>query len=242
MPEPAPFGQPGDGPRCQGEQGAAVGRGDAEAVRHLWRKLESGAPWHIALLEAIGLWCSPAELYHGRRYRYLIGDEAFDWLLLAERLLGEVKGLVPEEEANLLLFSGKLPGEITREQFRNAIGPVKSQAHLNYVYGVVVEEALLMAVEEEVQKERSIMVFEGKDVTEEAFLRVYGATRKALLSRFQAEKGMPSSRSMTLAEVKEFTYWLFKYRLATTDPERVASDTRKALQQVERAGGQNLFL
>jgi len=47
---------------------------------------------------------------------------------------------------------------------------------------------------------------------------------------------------MSLAELKEFTYWLFKYRIKNTDKERVASDTRKALNWVNRHGlPQRLF-
>jgi hypothetical protein len=39
---------------------------------------------------------------------------------------------------------------------------------------------------------------------------------------------------MAFADWKEFTYWLFKYRLASCDPARVASDTRKALAMLSR--------
>ena len=87
-----------------------------------------------------------------------------------------------------------------------------------------------------------MMAYEGGDVNEEAFQRVYGAPRQELLARFQQEKGMPPVDSLTLAEMKEFTYWLFKYRVATCDPERVASDTRKALNQLHKAGARNLYL
>ena len=49
--------------------------------------LDAGDPWFDALMRAIALWESPDETVDGRQYRYLIGGEAFDWLLLAERLL-----------------------------------------------------------------------------------------------------------------------------------------------------------
>ncbi len=237
-------GSSANGPNATGggELCPAGNPADATAIAHLKEALARGIQWQTALLESIGMWCSPAELYRGRRYKYLIGDEAFDWLLLAERLLGEVRGTVPEDEISELLFSGRLPTKLTKEDFRNLLGNAKYKAHLNFVYGVVVEEALLMAVEEEVHKERSIMGYEGGDVTEEAFSRVYGAARKELLTRFQEQKGMTPSHSVNLADMREFTYWLFKYRLETCDPERVASDTRKALQQVRKAGAQNLYL
>ena len=34
---------------------------------------------------------------------------------------------------------------------------------------------------------------------------------------------------MSLTDLKEFTYWLFKMRLTKWDPARVASDTRKGI-------------
>ena len=40
----------------------------------------------------------------GRTYRYLVGGEAFDWLLLAERLCDEIEDLIPDDEREALLF------------------------------------------------------------------------------------------------------------------------------------------
>lgn len=216
--------------------------GDEEALRHLKESLAQGKHWYVALLEAIGLWSSPEEVYRGRRFRYLVSGEAFDWLLLAERLLAETKGQTPEQEVMDLLFSGKPPIDLPAEEFKRLIGPAKYRAYLNYLYGVILEEALLIAVEEEVQKERSIMGFEGSDVTEEAFKRLYGVSRGELLARFRKERSLPNSATITLSDLREFTYWLFKFRVATLDPERVASDTRKALNQVRRVGARYLNL
>ena len=54
-----------------------------EALLHLKRAVKAGAPWQRSLLEAIGLWTLPQEVFQDRTYRYLIQGEAFDWLLLA---------------------------------------------------------------------------------------------------------------------------------------------------------------
>ncbi|MGB8707364.1 MAG: hypothetical protein WCD72_05365 [Dehalococcoidia bacterium] len=71
---------------------------DAKAVEHLRQAVASGKHWYIALLEAIKLWKSAEEDYHGRHLRYLINDEAFDWLLLAERLSEEISQSIPEKK------------------------------------------------------------------------------------------------------------------------------------------------
>ena len=208
---------------------------DSDAIRLLREAIANGKHWYIALLEAIGRWTVAEESYNGRDYRYLIANEAFDWLLLAERLLEEVDYLVPEEEMIALLFNGKAPIELPREEFCHLIGEAKYSAHLNYFYGVTVEEALLLAVEEEARKEQRVGAFnEDNRLWEETYQRIYGASITELLGRFRKEKGYPKRHSMELGELKEFTYWLFKYRLNNCDKARIASDTKKALKELER--------
>ena len=210
---------------------------DSEAVRHLKEAIAQGKHWYIALLEAIGLWDKTEETYNGRHYRYLIANEAFDWLLLAERLLQEVDHLVLEEEIIDLIFCGKAPIQISSEEFWQFIGEAKYNAHLNYFYGIIVEEALLLAVEEKVRKEQNVYALDGNYITELAYEQIYDATMTALLHRFKREKGYPQRKSMELTECREFTYWLFKYRLNNCDRERVVSDTKRGLQELERQWG-----
>ena len=204
---------------------------DGEAIRHLKQAIASGKHWYIALLEAIGLWQAAEEIVNGRCYQYLIADEAFDWLLLSERLCQEVDGLLPDEEKMALLFHGKPPLELAMDEFKKLIGGHKHYQCLNYFYGITAEEALIQAVEDEVRKERRALG-QGKerDTSDEAYRRIYGATQRELLRHFRREKGYSQSRSIGLAELKEFTYWLFKYRLDHCDKARVASDTKKALK------------
>lgn len=211
---------------------------ESEAVRHFRDAVLSGKHWYIALLESIGLWTTIQESYNDRDYRYLISGEAFDWLLLAERILDEVGNLVPEEEVIDLLFHGKPPIELTDEEFCSLIGDAKYHAHLNFFYGVVIEEALLMAVEQEAQKEQRTSPFsENGSATDEPYQRIYGSPLNELLNGFRKEKNCPRLNSMGLNEAKEFTYWLFKYRLNNCDKARIASDTKKALKELGRQRG-----
>ena len=208
---------------------------DREAIEHLKKSIQSGKQWYIALLEAIGLWGSVEETYNGQTYRYLISGEAFDWLLLAERLCLEIDGLIHEEEKTDLLFFASPPIELSQNEFSRLIGENKYRAYLNYLYGVIIEEALILAVEEEVYKEKSSYALYQEDlVQQEAYRRVYDNNITTLLRYFRHEKGYPHSDSITLSERKEFTYWLFKYRLEHCDKERVASDTKKAMQCLQR--------
>ena len=204
-----------------------------EAVLRLRRAVESGDDWFDALLEAIADWEAPEEVIDGRVYRYLIGGEAFDWLLLAERLCTELDGAIAVEERDELLFFGKMPRPLDDDEFRHAIGDAKHKAHLNFVYGVAVEEALQLVVEEEVLKEQRSCVWRRKeDSDQRAFEKIYGHTCDELLDAYRSERALPAADEMTYGELKAFTYWLFKYRMNQSDPARVASDTRKALVQL----------
>jgi len=211
--------------------------GDIEAIRHLEQAITSSKHWYIALLEAIGLWKTAEETHNGRTYRYLIAGEAFDWLLLAERLCETVDGLLPDDEKTALLFYGKPPLDLTIEEFKELIGSSKYHQYLNYFYGITAEEALIWAVREEVRKERRTLGLNKEhDIINEVYQRIYGATKAVLLKRFRREKNYPQLKSIGLTELKEFTYWLFKYRLNHCDKARVASDTKKALTQLKSNG------
>ncbi len=208
---------------------------DTEAINHLKETVSAGRHWYVALLEAIGLWGSPEEFHDGRHYRYLIGGEAFDWLTLADRLIQEIHGVVPENEKLDLLFAATPPLDLAPGEFRHLIGDVKYRAYLNYLYGVVVEEALLSVVEDEVLKENGhLTLVLGLRVEQEAYRRIYEAEMENLLSMFRGQRGYASGDSMSLTEKKEFTFWLFKYRVEHSEKARVASDTRKALAWLQR--------
>ena len=213
--------------------GALASRDPEMLIARLRQEIRRGRLWWEALLETAALWDLGEEQVEKRHYRYLIGGEALDWLCLAERLCDALApdGLLPPDEVEALLADGQLPVELDEAALRRALGPTKYRAHLNFVYGVCVEEALQLSVEEALQKERRSWAA-GYDsrVDEETFRHIYGAPRRALLATFRREQQRPDVDRISLAELKEFTYWLFKRRLATQDPARVASDTRCGLR------------
>jgi len=204
--------------------------GDAQAIQHVKEAIAEGKNWYLALLEAVKLWRRPEEDYNGRRFSYLIDKEAFDWLVLAERLCEEVDGFIPEKELIDLLFFDRAPIALTKDDFRELIGSAKYQAYLNYLYGILVEEILVLAVVGEIRKaRRGLGLTKDDGVTDEAYQRLYGSDQQELIERFRKEKGYPRRKSISLSQLKEFTYWLFKQRLKKSDKSCVASDTKKAL-------------
>ena len=210
-------------------------RDPQEVIAALRSALRDGRPWFPALLDAVRRWRVPHELVDGRHYYYLIGGEAFDWLLLAERLLNAVAGLVPDDEVETLLFHGRPPVALDAEALKQALGPAKYRAHLNFLYGVTVEEALQLSVEQDVNKEAFCRAWGTDPRTEESvFHRIYLKSRQELLGMFREQRSLPDGDLISFPELKEFTYWLFKYRLRQCDRAKIASDTRRGLTQLTR--------
>lgn len=210
---------------------------DTAAIARMLASVANAEPWHRAMLTAIADWRSPAEtLPDGRQFRYLTGGEAFDWVTLAGRLLEEMPGAVTPDELEALLFGGRLPETLSEDEFRALLGPAKYRAHLNYLYGVRVEEALHLAIEEELHKEmRSSALSMASAIDDGVYLRVYNKTCAELLEAYREETGAEAfEEGMCLTELHEFLYWLFKFRVRRGEPARVASDTRKGIAQLSR--------
>ena len=203
-------------------------------VARLRSAVRDGEDWAMAVLEAMAAWTAPVEEYRGVRHVYFILGEAFDWLTLAQRLSVELSGLVPDGELERLLFTGRFPSHVDEGVLRDVLGVDKFRGVLNYFYGVTVEEALQYAVECEIQKRllSNGVQFNG-DLAERAFLRLYWKSEGELLHLFREEMGYPHRSSIPFSQSKEFTYWLFKYRVRNSDKAKTASDTRKGLEQLE---------
>ena len=206
-----------------------------EVIARFRDSLREGAEWFPSLLEAMASWTLPEEVHADRTYKYFIAGEAFDWLMLAERLCREVEGLIPREEVEELLLTGTLPAGASPSLLKDRLGVDKHRGYLNYFYGVPAEEGLQLAGAREVQKRH---ISNGnqyqEDFSDEGFERTYRAPRETLLEQFRDEMGYKATDEMTLTESKEFTYWLFKRRLHRSDGAKAASDTQKGLHEYRR--------
>lgn len=204
-----------------------------EIIHGMRVQISLGDDWEEALLKAIAIWPNPESTVRKRKYRYLIAGEALDWLLLAERLCLEIKDLVDSQNIKDLIFYGHLPKTFKQSKFKQILGGQKYSAYMNYFYGVTVEEALQLSVENELFKQ---LMSNGKlykvDVSDDVYLRLYGSPLKKLLETFRTQVGTRHKSQLTLYENKEFTYWLFKLRINNSDKARTASDTVRGLQQL----------
>ena len=198
--------------------------------------------WKLTVLEAIADWPLANEDVGGETFEYLIGGEAFNWRLLAQRLLGECGSLIPDETLWEWLSDSVLFAGVEEPDFMRAVGVDKFRAHLSDFYGVTVEQSLLVAVEEEVTHQR---VGSGRQLSdgslERAYALLYGDEREHLWEVFRLEAGVHAAREgwrhrdeHSLGSEDSFTYWLFKLRMERSDPAKIASDTRKGLAKLER--------
>ena len=236
-----------DGRRGAGPTSDPPDSGEKANLRRFRAALERGDEWVPAMVDAMARWSAPEGTHRGRRQAYFICGEAFDWPELAQRLCAEAGALIPTEERDDLLLRGRLPermgGRAVGEVMKERLGPDKYRGFLNFHYGVTVEEAILHAVEEEVRKRNLAGGARFRtDETDEAFRRLYGARREDLMEAFRADTGARLGRGMSLRQGRELTYWLFRYRVRNSDKAKVASDTKKGLDQLARfaepAGGQ----
>jgi len=190
-------------------------------------------------MDAIGSWSVTEEIYKGKNFRYFIAGEAFDWQLLAQRLCGSVNRLIPKDEKEELLISGILPDRFKTDSIASLIklraGHAKYRGFLNYYYGVIVEEAVQSVVEQEIHKRnisRSAKYINND--RGQAFIKIYGHSIEDMLSMYKLTTGEKYRKGLSLMQYREFTYWLFQFRVKNSDKAKVASDTNKGLNYLER--------
>ena len=204
-----------------------------EIILEMRARISQGDNWVEALLKAIAIWPSPESKVRKRKFCYLIAGEALDWLLLAERLCLEIEDVIDRQNIKELICHGHFPDSFKQSRFKEILGGQKHSAYMNYFYGVTVEEALQLSVENELFRQ---LMSNGKlykvDVSDDVYLKLYGEPMKELIETFRAEVGTKHKKRMSLYENKEFTYWLFKRRLNNSDKARTASDTLRGLKQL----------
>jgi len=209
---------------------------ESDNIDFMANSIKDGVPWPNALLNAISNWRTPEEIFQDKKYQYFISEEAFDLFLLAERICTctKIKNLIPPDEIIYLIVHNKFPSDFDCNQIKTILGFEKYRAHMNFFYGITVEEGLQLATELEIYKNKTSVGISNSMVTsEEIFNKIYGDSDLNLIKQFSKSKNNRSKKKITLTEYKEFTYWLFKYRIRNSDKAKLASDTNKAIKQLK---------
>ena len=69
---------------------------------------------------------------------------------------------------------------------------------------------------------------------------IYGLSIEELLNMYKLTTGAKYRKGLSLMQYREFTYWLFQFRLKNSDKAKVASDTNKGLNYLERINNSNV--
>ncbi len=224
---------------AHGDSSAALNRTLMQLINRLNLHIqEPGTDWRRAVIETVGKWQLTEKNMQGDEVKYLVAGEAFDWKRLALRVCGEIPQTLPLDQAIEWLMTPDPCGGIPPQDMMRLIGSERYRAHLNYYYGVIVERTLQVAVEIELMKrlEHSVGIACENGLTDAVFINLYDDKEAHLLSLFKGNDDDCNGGvvSIPIVEYDEFTYWLFKRRLAISDKARLASDTKKGIDQLER--------
>ena len=204
-----------------------------ELISVLRDSIKQGIPWPQALIQTMAAWSLPNETFKGIKYIYLIDGECFNMLLLAERLILELKDLISTTDIENLLFKSEFPHDFDLSTLKHEIGITKYRGHVNFFYGVVVEEILQYTIENEVEKRfYSNGIGEIKNPDDETFKQLYKSKYDDLYTQFCIDTSRIKNKRFYFNEYIQFTYWLFKYRVTISDGAKIASDTKKALRHI----------
>ncbi len=201
--------------------------------------------WKPAFLETVAAWPKENERACDEIFHYFIGGEAFNWKRLAERIATQLSeeenpSVTPEELFEWLDTTGVFGG-MPEQQFQRILGVDAWRAHLNYFYGVHIEQCLIAAVQSRIQKRRfSNGMPPSDDASERVYLGLYEETEEMLWDQFLEENSVRLSdlidespdETRTIALDEEFTYWLFKRRMEYSNAAQVAAETRRGLDML----------
>ncbi len=219
-----------------------------QLLDNLIQRLEDDAShWQPTFLKTVAAWPKQNERIDCETFHYFIGGEAFNWKRLAERIATQLANdnFSQIRSADLFewLSTTGVFGGIPEQQFQRILGVDAWRAHLNYFYGVHIEQCLIAAVQSRIQKRRySNGMPPSDDASERAYLGLYEETEETLWDQFLEENSVcladliaeSPDETRTIALEEEFTYWLFKRRIEYTNAPQVAAETQRGLAMLNQ--------
>tara|TARA_B100001996_G_scaffold234392_1_gene180956 strand:- start:26 stop:676 length:651 start_codon:yes stop_codon:yes gene_type:complete len=171
-----------------------------------------------------------------------ISGEAFNLKLSLKLYYSELKNL---DEIDDYLFIPYDFNQKERDQIKRLMGAKIYSAHLNYFYGIVVENAIREILRLEIEKKRGYHGYDNySEINDKVFSLIYGKKNKDLWAEFcdyerlGAKSYYVPSKIYSL-EYDSFTYWLSKKRIKLCAPELNASLISRGLNYLERIGIKN---
>tara|TARA_B100001029_G_C15063719_1_gene461177 strand:+ start:4305 stop:4946 length:642 start_codon:yes stop_codon:yes gene_type:complete len=179
--------------------------------------------------------------YHKINNAFISG-EVFNWKLSLKLFYSEFENL---DEIDNYLFTPYDFSHKERNQIKRLMGSKLYSAHLNYFYGVVVENAIREILRSEIEKKRGYLDQNNYFlINEKIFKLIYGKNIEELWAEFCSNERL-GARSYYVPnkiyslEYDSFTYWLSKKRIKLCAPELNASLISRGLDYLERIGIKN---
>ena len=197
-------------------------------INQLNRSFDSDELLVDTFMKIIGEWPVKFENIDNIEYRYWVNDEAFNWHLLANRIASYVTEVNNKKVLEKLLHSTHwLPGS-DQGKIINFFPPDTYRAHLNFIYGVVLEEVIICFNEMEKNKD-VINQFHASDAINAVYLDLYGYNFSEFIRIYEFEKKIKLDNFDSLAVYHDFLYWSWKYRLKKSTPEKIAYDSQSGI-------------
>ena len=191
---------------------------------------EHDGDWRAALICAVGEQPLTNDSPH------LVSNDAFNWKGAAWAIAATTRDFPSQAVVERWLKDSNEHGGYGEGEFRRYIGDERFNAHLNFFYGVTIERATILAKFIQLTKfvRTSGLFPERIAMQNRTFKDLYGGGVRTLFTEFTLSHGPNPPRGLS----HQFVYWLFKHRLAHSEPAKVASDTKLGLELYQqRAAG-----
>ena len=171
-----------------------------------------------------------------------ISKEAFNWKLSLKLYYSEFRNLYQIDD---FLFTPHDFNEKERVKIKNLMGAKLYSAHLNYFYGIVVENAIREILRLEIEKKRGYHNYENySEINDNVFELIYKKKNKDLWAEFCSYERLRAKsyyvpNKIYSLEYDSFTYWLSKKRIKLCTPELNASLISRGLSYLEGIGIKN---
>ena len=110
----------------------------------------------------------------------------------------------------------------------NLFPPDKYRAHLNFIYGVILEEVIICF--NEMEKNKDVLnQFNVTDSINLVYLNLYGMDYTEFIRLYEFETKTKLDQFDTLYSYYNFLYWSWKYRLKKSTPEKIAYDSQSGI-------------
>tara|TARA_Y100000590_G_scaffold117723_1_gene134641 strand:+ start:45709 stop:46464 length:756 start_codon:yes stop_codon:yes gene_type:complete len=188
--------------------------------------------WQVNILNEISGWdFSNKKQEH---LEYLIFGEALDWKLLAEIISYNKNGFIDDKLYKWLNFSDPLGG-FNHLQIKEFTNQKVYDSIISFYYGVIVERSLIIDTQEKYYKKNiGAGIPPNEDFCDNVFTDLYNLTYSNLREDYNKNFSFNRNNKSAffLYDENKFTYWLFKIRILNSQPEKLASDTKRGLDRL----------